>query len=62
MKMVLQAKDLWEIVSGEEVKPADSVNGAAWEKRARKTLALITLSLVAVKQEHIINCISPNMA
>ena len=62
MKMVLQAKDLWEIVNGEEIKPADSVNGAAWEKHARKALALISLSLVAAEQEHIIDCTSPKAA
>ena len=62
MKMVLQAKDLWEIVNGEETKPEDSVNGAAWEKRARTALARISLSLMAVEQVHIIDCTSPKAA
>ena len=33
MKMVLQAKDLWEVVSGEEVKPEADKAGQAWEKK-----------------------------
>ncbi len=62
MKMVLQAKDLWEIVSGEEVKPDAEKQGAAWEKRARKALALISLSLSAAEQEHILDCTTPKEA
>ena len=33
MKMVLQAKDLWEVVTGEEVKPEVDKAGQAWEKK-----------------------------
>ena len=62
MRMVLQAKDLWGIVSGEEVKPADVSESAAWEKRARTAMALISLSLTAVEQEHIIDCETPKAA
>jgi hypothetical protein len=62
MKMVLQAKDLWEVVSGEEVKPDTEKLGAAWEKRARKALALISLSLSAPEQEHIIDSSTPKEA
>jgi hypothetical protein len=32
MKMVLQAKDLWEIVSGVEVKSEVEKEGIDWEK------------------------------
>ena len=39
VKMVLQAKDLWDVVSGVEVKPEVETEGIAWEKRARKALA-----------------------
>jgi hypothetical protein len=49
MKMVLQARDLWEVVSGEEVKPEAA--GQAWEKKARKALAAIALALSAVEKE-----------
>jgi hypothetical protein len=40
MRMVLQAKDLWEIVSGEEEKSESE--SSIWEKRARKALAIIS--------------------
>jgi hypothetical protein len=33
MRMVLQAKDLWEVVSGEEVKPEVEKAGQAWERK-----------------------------
>ena len=49
MRMVLQAKDLWEIVDGEEEKPEAEKQGAAWEKRARKALALISLGVTAAE-------------
>jgi len=62
MKMVLQARDLWGIVSDEEKKPANSADGAAWEKRARTALAIISLSLSPIQQEHIIDCTSPKDA
>ena len=62
MRMVLQAKDLWEIVDGEEEKPEAEKQGAAWEKRARKALALISLSVTAAEQEHIIDCTTPKEA
>ena len=46
MKMVLQARDLWEVVSGEEVKPEAEKAAQAWEKKARKALATIALARV----------------
>ena len=58
MKMVLQARDLWEVVSGEEVKPDTDKAGQAWDKKARKTLATIALALSAAEKEHIIDCIT----
>jgi hypothetical protein len=45
MRMVLQARDLWEVVSGEEVKTEAAAQ--AWEKKARKALATIALALSA---------------
>jgi hypothetical protein len=62
VKMVLQAKDLWEIVSGVEVKPEVETEGVAWEKRARKALAVISLTLTAAEQEHVIDCTTPKAA
>jgi len=56
MRMVLQARDLWEVVSGEEVKPEAEKAAQAWEKKARKALATIALALSAAEKEHIIEC------
>ena len=36
MRMVLQARDLWEVVSGEEVNPEAEKAGQAWEKKGHK--------------------------
>src|SRR5579859_908019 len=54
MRMVLQVKDLWEVVTGEEVKPEAEKAGQAWERKARKALASIALALSAAEKEHII--------
>ena len=49
MQMVLEDKDLWGIVSGEEVEPAGEGTTEAsvqkFRKRARKALATICLSI-----------------
>ena len=62
MRMVLQAKDLWEVVSGEEAKPVEEKAAQAWEKKARKALAAIALALSAAEKEHIIECMAPKAA
>ena len=62
MRMVLQAKDLWEVVSGEELKPEAERAAQAWEKKARKALAAIALALSAAEKEHIIDCTTPKVA
>jgi len=62
MRMVLQARDLWEVVSGEEVKPEAEKAAQAWEKKARKALAVIALALSAPEKEHIIECTAPKAA
>src|SRR5271170_7218714 len=62
MRMVLQAKDLWEVVSGEEAKPVEEKAAQAWEKKARKALAAIALALSAAEKEHIIECTTPKTA
>src|SRR5271170_905239 len=62
MRMVLQARDLWEVVSGEEVKPEAETAAQVWEKKARKALATIALAVSAAEKEHIIECITPKAA
>src|SRR5438270_2419386 len=51
LRMVLQARDLWEVVSGEEPKPEIEKGAQAWEKKARKALATIALALSAAEKE-----------
>jgi hypothetical protein len=62
MRMVLQARDLWEVVSGEDAKPVDEKAAEVWEKKARKALATIALALSAAEKEHIIECMAPKAA
>jgi len=62
IRMVLQARDLWEIVSGEEVKPEPEKPAQAWERKARKALATIALALSAAEKEHVIECTTPKAA
>src|SRR5271170_223703 len=62
MRMVLQARDLWEVVSGKEVKPEAEKQGQAWEKKANKALATIALALSAAEREHIIESTTPKAA
>jgi hypothetical protein len=62
MRMTLQAKELWEVVGGDEgVKPESDPKGA-WDKRAKKALAIIVLGMSAVEQEHVIDCETPKEA
>src|SRR5271169_52607 len=62
MRMVLQARDLWEVASGEEVKPEAEKAAQAWEKKARKASATIALAVSAAEKEHIIECTTPKAA
>jgi hypothetical protein len=53
MSMVWQARDLWEVVSGKEVKPETEKAAQAWDKKARKALATIALAMTGEeKKEH----------
>jgi hypothetical protein len=61
-RMVLQARDLWEILSGEEVKPEADEGRHAWERKARKALAAIALTLSALEKENTIECTTPKAA
>src|SRR5947207_15548570 len=38
MRMVLQAKDLWEVASGEEEKPESGKAAEAWAKRGPRSI------------------------
>src|SRR5579859_7901944 len=62
MRMVLQVKDLWEVVSGEEVKPEAEKAGQSWERKARKALATMALALSVAEKEHIIESTTPTAA
>ena len=62
MRMVLLARDLWEVVSGEEVKPETEREGQAWDKKARKALAMIALAMTGEEKENIIEYTSPKEA
>ena len=59
MKMVLMAKDLWNVVDGS--KP--SGDGATeWEKKDQKALAYISLSLTPIEQHNILDCMTAKAA
>ena len=45
MEMVLQEKDLWDIVTGDEARPKESAEASAYDKRARRAMATICLSV-----------------
>jgi hypothetical protein len=62
MKMVLQAKELWEVVSGEEEKPTLEKDALSWERKARKALAIIALAMSGSEKENIIECATPKKA
>ena len=60
MRMVLQAKDLWDVVNRKEVRPA--TGALEWDKKAGKALAIIALPLSAEEKKHIIDCDTPKQA
>jgi len=65
MKMLLQAKDLWELVSGEELKPDDDDDVekvSEWNRKARRAMAVIALSMTGAEKEHVIDCDTPKQA
>ena len=62
MKMLLEAKDLWGIVSGDEVKPEEEGGSLAWDKKAHRAMATIVLAISPLEQEHIIDCATPKDA
>ena len=62
MEIVLMANELWSIVDGTESKPGGETSSTTWEKRAQRALAIISLSLTPMEQQHIIDCTSPKEA
>jgi hypothetical protein len=62
MRMTLQAKELWEVVGGDETARPESDPKSVWDKRAKKALAIIALGMSAAEQEHIIDCETPKEA
>ena len=54
MKIVFQAKDLWEVVSSEEVKLEAEKAIQAWEKKARKRNSVSPLATSASIQSYCI--------
>ena len=56
MKMVLQFNEVWTIVSGEWMKPAEGdADYVQWMRKATKAEALIMLSLHNSQLEHVRN-------
>jgi hypothetical protein len=57
--MTLLAKDLWEVVDGDKVfKGAKAEEAIVWDKKARKTLALIAFSLFSGSLGHLQQVVS----
>ncbi|CAD6984002.1 unnamed protein product [Tilletia controversa] len=44
LDMVLRAKDLWDVVSGDEARPEGAQRASAWDKKTSQALALISLT------------------
>ena len=54
--MILEDKDLWEVTAGTEARPEGVDEGLAWDKQARKALAIICLSLKDSELAHVRKC------
>ena len=64
IKMILVDRDLWDIVSGVEFRPMDSLSGSdfggiAWDKRERKAMATICLNVSDLQLPHVRKCLMP---
>jgi hypothetical protein len=59
MKMVLMSKDIWGVVDGLEVKANEDKE---WEKKDRKALALISLSVTQLELHNILDCTTAKSA
>lgn len=58
LKMLLIARDLWEVIDPESVRPGDDKKTAqaSWDKKDRSVFATIALSMKPSEQEHIHGC------
>jgi gag-polypeptide of LTR copia-type len=60
MRMVLEEKDLWDLVTGREEHPTDSGEKVqAYERRCRKALATICLNLTDSQLLHVRSATTP---
>ncbi|KAH8266448.1 hypothetical protein KR044_006734 [Drosophila immigrans] len=59
MKSFLITTDLWDVVSGESVKPENANDSRIWEKRDSKALASIILNVKPSQLIHIKNFVTP---
>jgi hypothetical protein len=64
MQMLLEERDLWDIVTGEESEPESKEGKAhqAWCKRSRKALATLCLNLADNQLSHIRSAKTPQEA
>jgi gag-polypeptide of LTR copia-type/Domain of unknown function (DUF4219) len=58
LKMLLIARDLWEVIDPESERPADDKKTAqaSWDKKDRSVFATIALAMKPSEQEHIHGC------
>src|SRR5436190_11577391 len=58
LKMLLIAKDLWEVIDSESVRPPDDkkTTQASWDKKDKSVFATIALAMKPSEQEHIHGC------
>jgi hypothetical protein len=54
--MLLEEKDLWDVVAGESTKPSDGVGTTLWRKKQRKAFIMITLAVKDNEIFHIMSC------
>ncbi|KAE8209253.1 hypothetical protein CF319_g9513 [Tilletia indica] len=53
IEMVLRAKDMWHVVSGEDARPEGVLAASAWNKTASQALAIVVLTCESRIQTHI---------
>ena len=62
MQMILEEKDLWEVVEGPDLSTAEVALQDTWNRRARKALATICLHLKDGQLIHVRSCTSAKEA
>jgi hypothetical protein len=56
VQMILEEKDLWDVVNGDDERPSTSEMKKAWDKRSRKALAIICLAISDSQLVHVRHC------